>query len=137
MRDSGEENESNGDGVVMIPACVNCGSREIEYFDAENGEYLPDWLVDARGILGWDTDCEPALLKWQEREEYTDEEMQYSVDGLINSERLSGSRPKGYLSVSKALQRRLNMGYDRPRTSNNGTNQERYPVKAGRYQPRY
>lgn len=94
----------------MIPQCASCGSQDIEYIYTNTGEFLPEWLVDARDISGWDTDCEPRLLEWQDNNDHSDEVMEHSVDGLINSERLSGPRPKGYLSLSKALQRRVRMG---------------------------
>lgn len=117
----------------MIPQCQDCSSRNIEYIDASTGEFIPDWLVDARGIKNWDTDCEPALLRWQENEGYTDQEMQNSVDGVINSERLSGDKPKGYLSVSKAIQRRLRMKYDEPQQGRRQQNTSRYPAKGHTY----
>ena len=112
----------------MIPQCSACGSQSIEYIDTDTGEFLPEWLVDARDIKGWDTDCEPSLLEWQEDNGHSDEVMEHSVDGLINSERLSVPRPKGYPSPSKALQRRVRMGYDKVQKDNG-----RYPKKGGEY----
>ena len=113
----------------MIYQCSACGSRNLEAIDTDTGEFLPEWLVDARDITGWDTDCEPRLLEWQEDKGYSDEVMEHSVDGLINSERLSGPRPKGYDSLSKALQRRVRLGYDEVKTGQNG----RYPKQERRY----
>ena len=119
----------------MIPQCCSCGSPEIEYMDEVTGEILPDWLVDARGLFDWDESCEPALLRWQDEKGYTDEDMEDSVDGLINSERYSGPKPKGYPSPSKALQRRVRMGYDRPAPAKPSfnTNGARATTKSYRY----
>ncbi len=115
---------------MSTPVCSNCGSHQIEYFDGTTGEFVPGWLVDAQGIMNWDTGSDSSLCKWQDYHGYSDDEMQDSVDGLINSERLAGPRPKGYASPAKALQRRVRMGYDKPKMQNaNG----RAPTHKGKY----
>jgi len=113
----------------MIYQCADCGSQNLETIDADTGEFLPNWLVDARGIGGWDIDCEPALFRWQDVDGYTDEEMQNSVEALINSERLSGKKPVGYASLSMALQRRVRMKWDAPGQHSN----ERYTKRVSKY----
>ena len=96
----------------MIYQCSVCGSRDLEAIDTDTGEFLPEWLVDARKhIINWDIQEEPGLLDWQSRKCFDDEAMQIAVDGIRNSDRQSGRKPKGYAVPHKAIQTWVRKGY--------------------------
>ena len=111
----------------MILQCQDCFSRNIEYLDATTEEYLPDWLVDARSyLLNWNRQEEPGLLKWQDEKNYSDEFMQIAVDGIMNSDKQSGPRPKGYPHPHRAIKTWVNNGYGRSKEQGQQQSNGRY-----------
>ena len=112
--------------------CSHCFGEDFEY--QQDGEIIPDWLIDARKyLLNWDEAEEPGLLKWQDRKDYSDEYMQVAVDGLINSGKQSGPRAKGYSHPHRAIKTWVNEGYGRPKEQSQTNGYQRYPKKAKSY----
>ena len=83
-------------------------------------EDTPLWLTQARLLPGWDPASERSLIAWQERREFSDDDLEDSVNGLNSVAEKTFSR---YKSLASALQRRVRMGWDKPQSQ--GSNYRR------------
>tara|TARA_Y100000310_G_scaffold332443_1_gene408015 strand:+ start:333 stop:1070 length:738 start_codon:yes stop_codon:yes gene_type:complete len=76
-------------------------------------ESTPDWLMEARQTEGWKTRGAPheaSLIAWVGRKGITDDDMEMSAIALG---KVQAKTLRGYTNLARALQDRVNKGFDR------------------------